>query len=393
MELVLRKASRSSSQRLRKATCLSLRARQLVFLAPCSGQWIFFSLVAPGSSAVLYNCQPAPPRCRVKVGDLLGFEGLELVVDAVTADPGEVVGMGDHLPVCDVEAPGQPPVQVAGDTWIGWDAPKGLSLSSTIGPQPVSVLLMFFAGRWYLHDLQGSPLRHNGAAASSSLILADGDRVILGQEELRFHLHCLKKQPAPEREAPVVEEPLDAVGQRARVFCQRLLATLRGEQKTVPARTGFLRGLWAWLWLLWPARSPEETLDRLEFLLAGRPRDRGWLFELARFLYQQSHWDLSLQVLRELHRLYPRDGEVVQVWVKLCYQLGCSAELPPLRRLAVLEKAEKGTVLARLGSPDNPVLTDLLQAVRAERTLLRDRMAQETASLHKEITSAIQRRP
>ena len=98
--------------------------------------------------------------------------------------------------------------------------------------------------------------------------------------------------------------------------------------------------------------------------------------ELSRFLFQQSYYGLCLRVAKELCRLYPQDGELVQMLAKIYYRQGRNSGLPAATRLNALEGAEKCTQLARRLAPGDHVLTDLQRAVGVEQTILRGRLSE-----------------
>ena len=254
---------------------LCRNSRKLAFLAPCAGQWMFYSLPEAGSTPLLYNRQPAPTRCPIAVGDLLDLNGLELVVESVEVE------------------------------------------------QPAAI---------------------SEASAAMSV--------------------------------PSSRE-IDFVYRKAKKLCQHLLPVLRESGgKLQPPETG--GGLWSWLKIFRRPGNPAETLERLHFLLSGSPRDRVWLFELARFLFQQSYDGLCLQLLKELNRLYPDDEVVARTLAQLYYQQSRNSRLPAEGRLNALKYAERSTQLARRLAKDDLSLVELERAVRVEQTNLRSRLTERT---------------
>jgi hypothetical protein len=394
MELILRKRSTGDFVRLRRAKVLSHFGRKLAFLAPYAGQWIFYALA---SSNLRYNREPAPARRRMLVGDLLDLNSLELVVDCVEAPPGSfVLDESDPSP-CDIELPGQPSVRVCQDLLIGYDPSGRLSLEATPQGRPLAALLTFAAGQWHLHDLNGKVLERNGQPGGLSLVLVDGDRIRIQDQEVVFRIGRAAPsvvEPVAtaetfigETEAPsantqqIAQRPatpsqeFDFIYRRAKGLCQRLLPALRHGGRTFRPQPTSYQGVLGWLRFFRRPDNPVETLDRLELLLSGSPRDRVWLLELARLLYRQSYFGLCLRIVKELCRLYPTDGELMQTLAKVYFQQGRNAHLPSAVRLGAFEKADKCALLARLLTPRDHGLADLQQAVSEEQSHLRGRLA------------------
>lgn len=168
---------------------------------------------------------------------------------------------------------------------------------------------------------------------------------------------------------------VDLVYQQAKDLCQQLSAALR-EPGGKLSRKASCNGIRGWLRLFHRPGSPAETLDRLQFLLSRSPRDRVWLFELARFLFQQSYHGLCLRVLKELSRLYPRDAAVAETLAKFYYQQGRNTTLPTEGRFNAFEHAASCTRLVQRLTPNNQSLTDLQGAVRHEQTILRQELVE-----------------
>jgi hypothetical protein len=396
MELILRKRSTGELVRLRRAKVLSHYSRKLAFLAPYAGQWMFYALT---SSHLRYNRQPAPARRRVVVGDLLDLNSLELVVDFVEAPAGEFVVDEQNSSFCEIEVPGRPSVRVSDDTLIACDPKTGACFGSAVDGRPLMALLTFASGRWHLHDLNGNALVRNGAPAGLSVVLADGDRIRIQNQDVVFRIGHTEpadgrwwNEPETHHDEEEVQntssdeieishlhaspsQEIDILYRMAKTLCQRLLPTLRQGSRTFPSQTAAYGGVRGWLRLLRPPSGPVETLERLEFFLSGAPRDRVWLLELSRFLYQQSYFGLCLKVVKELCRLWPLDGDLMQTLAKVYFQQGRNAHLPAAVRLNALDKADKCVQVARRLTPWDRVLGDLHWAVGAERTGLRGRLA------------------
>lgn len=396
MELILRKRSTGELVRLRRAKVLSHYSRKLAFLAPYAGQWLFYALT---SSHLRYNRQPAPSRRRVVVGDLLDLNSLELVVDFVEAPSGEFAVDEPNPLFCDIEVPGRPSVRVCDDTLIACDPKAGLCFGSTVDGRPLIALLAFASGRWHLHDLNGNTLVRNGAPAGLSVVLADGDRIRLQGQEVVFRIGRTEgtdgswwNESETQHDAEEVQntssdeieishlhasgsQEIDILYGKAKALCHRLLPALRQGSKTFPSQAATYGGVKGWLRLFRPPSGPIETLERLEFFLSGSPHDRVWLLELSRFLYQQSYFGLCLKVVKELCRLYPLDGDLIQTLAKVYFQQGRNAHLPAAVRLNAFDKAEKCVRIARRLAPCDRVLGDLQRAVGAERVVLRGRLA------------------
>jgi hypothetical protein len=400
MELILRKRLTGDLIRVSEARMLCRSSRKLAFVAPYPGQWIFYALGAPGSASVRYNRQPAPPRCPVEVGDLLDLDGTELIVNSVEVNSGEFPAQTSTPSPCAIEVPQEGSVQVTSDRLIGYDPCRGLCLAATLDQQQLTALLASVAGRWHLHALNGNPLIRNGKPSGPSLVLVHGDRVQIRNKDVFFHIG----RPAPAGTAGVTEpegfgsggaticgpraslregveiaslspsREIDFVYRKSKGLCQRLLPVLCDRSQTFQVWGASSIGIRGWLRFLRRSGSPAETLDRLELLLSGSPRDRVWLVELSRFLFQQSYYGLCLRVVKELCRLYPQDGELMQMLAKIYYQQGRSPCLPAITRLNALEGAEKCTQLARRLAPDDYMLTVLQRAVSVEQTILRGRL-------------------
>jgi hypothetical protein len=393
MELVLRKRLTGDSIRLRGAKVLCQNSQKLAFLAPYAGQWVFYSLIPPGSAQLLYNRLPAPSRCRVAVGDLLNLNGLELAVESVEVDPGSYTIETREPPTCEIEVAWGRSIRVTQDLVIGSDASCGLRLADTHDMQPLTALVTFAAGHWHLHDLNGGSLIRNGKPAGRSLVLKDGDCVRVADTELVFRVGA-DKGAGREIECKKVDEKtnaiyppavclapaampapssgeIDVVYQKAKELCQQLLPVLRDPGRKFLAPRASCRGLRGWLRLFHRSSSATETLDRLQFLLSGSPRDRVWLLELARFLFQHSYPGLCLRVLKELCRLYPADVAVRQTLARFYYQQGHNPLLPAPGRLNAFEHAGCCTRLVRRLAPNDPSVADLERAIHAERTILR----------------------
>ena len=400
MELILRKRLTGDLIRVSKARMLCRNSRKLAFVAPYPGQWIFYALGPSGSSSVRYNRRPAPPRCPVAIGDLLDLDGTELVVNSVEVGSGEFPARTSIPSPCTIEVPQEGSVQVTSDRLIGYDPCRGLCLAATLDQQPLTALLASVSGRWHLHALNGNPLIRNGKPSEPSLVLVHGDRVRIRNKDVFFHIG----RPAPDGTARVSgpgesggegeemwgpraslweeaaslspSQEIDFVYRKAKGLCQRLLPVLCDRSRTFQVRGAPSVGIRGWLGFLRRSGSPAETLDRLELLLSGSPRDRVWLVELSRFLFQQSYYGLCLRVAKELCRLYPQDGELVQMLAKIYYQQGRNSCLPAITRLNALEGAEKCTQLARRLAPVDHVLADLQRAVSVEQTILRGRLSE-----------------
>ncbi|HZV06355.1 MAG TPA: FHA domain-containing protein [Gemmataceae bacterium] len=402
MELVLRKRSTGESLRLGRAKVLCHRSRKLAFLAPYAGQWVFYSLVPPGSAELLYNRLPAPARCSIAAGDLLNLNGLELAVESVEVDPGSYSVETKEPPACEIELARGRSVRVTHDLLIGSDASCGLRLADTPDPQPQIALVTFAAGQWHLHDLNGGALIRNGKPAGRSLVLEDGDSVRIAGTELVFRIgrdkdagrvvECKKpdektdaiESPAPCRAAAAIpsrsSEAADAVYEKAKELCQQLVPVLRDPGRKFLEPRSFCRGLWGWLRMVHRPGSAMEMLDRLRFLLSGSPQDRVWLLELARFLFQQSYPGLCLRVLKELCRLYPRDVTVRQTLAKFYYQQGHNPLLPAAGRLSAFEHAGRCTQFVRRLDANDRSLADLERAIRLEQMILSQSLEEKRES-------------
>lgn len=283
MHLVLRKCATDEIIRLSGGKVLSRKARQLAYLAPAAGQWVFYSLSGTESRDVFYNRLPAPARCPVAVGDLLELDGLALVIESIEVEPQtRVVGTDETA---------QP--AVARDT---------------------------------------------------------------------------AETPVPR------SQKIDLVYRKAKELCQQLLPALREPDGKLQRKVS-CGSIWGWLKIFRRPGNPAETLDRLHFLLSRSPRDRVWLFELARFLFQQSYHGLCLRVLKELSRLYPHDAEVAETLAKFYFQQGRNPTLPAGGRLSAFEHAERCTRLVRRLAPNDQSLANLVGAVRKEQTLLRQSLS------------------
>jgi hypothetical protein len=402
MELVLRKRSTGDSLRLKGAKILCHRSQKLAFLAPYAGQWVFYSLIPPGSPQLLYNRIPAPSRCIVAAGDLLNLDGLELAVESVEIDPGSYSTERREPPSCEIEVEWGRSIRVTQDLLIGSDASSGLRLADTHDPQSLTALVTFAAGHWHLHDLNSGSLIRNGKPAGRSLVLTDGDCVRIAGKDLVFHIggdqstergmECHKpddkavasEPPAISRAEAAMPAPssgeLDVVYQRARELCQRLLPVLRDPGRKMLGPQASCRGLRGWLRMFHRPGTAMETLDRLEFLLSGSPRDRVWLLELARFLFQQSYLGLCLRVLKELCRLYPDDVTVRQTLARFYYQQGRNPLLPRSGRLNAFEHADRSTRVVRRLAPNDPSLVDLDRAICLEKVILRQSLEEKSPS-------------
>ena len=396
MELILRKRSTGELVRLRRAKVLSHFSRKLAFLAPYAGQWVFYALA---SSRLRYNRCPAPSRCRVVVGDLLDLNALELVVDFVEAPSGEFV-VDEYTPsFCEIEVSGQRSVGVCEDTLISCDPRGGLCFGPALDGHSLAALLTFASGQWYLHDLNGNALVRNGVPTGLSLVLADGDRIRIQDKDVIFRIgrtepsevgggtepetqHDAEEvQPTSDSQIEIATLPaspsqeIDILYRKAKTLCQRLVRAVRNGSRTFRSQATTYGGIRGWLRLFRSPSGPVETLERLEFFLSGTPRDRVWLLELSRFLHQQSYFGLCLRVLKELCRLHPLDGDLMQMLAKGYFQQGRNAHLPAAVRLNAFDKADKCVKVARRLTPCDRVLIDLQRAVSAERTILRGRLA------------------
>jgi hypothetical protein len=400
MELVLRKRSTGDALRLKGARVLCRQSRKLAFLAPYAGQWVFYSLLAPSSPQLLYNRRLAPPRCLVAVGDLLELDGLELTVDSVEVDPGALaVQTGEPIP-CAIEMPGKSRIQVRHDVLIGSDACGEPCVTTPRDRQTLRALLTFAAGRWHLHDLNGDSLVRNGKPAGASLVLTEGDRVRIHDRELRFSLNGTDRTPGkPEadlaEQTAEIEKPaacrdttelttpttpdIDLVYAKAKELCQQLWPLLRASGQKSEGQLACRGGLRGWLSIFRRPKGPEETLERLRFLLSGSPKDRVWLLELARFLFQQSYPGLCLRLLQELRRLYPNDVAAARTLAKFYYQQGRNFRLPAEGRLNAFAHAARCTRLVRRLTPNDPLLGDLERAIREERTILTNSLEEKAA--------------
>ncbi|HEY7311854.1 MAG TPA: hypothetical protein VH643_20995 [Gemmataceae bacterium] len=244
------------------------------------------------------------------------------------------------------------------------------------------------SGQWVFRSLvpAGSTLvRHNRQPMTARCPLAVGDLLDLNGLELVVHsVETASGERPAERDHPspretAIAEALrekDPVYRKAKELCHRLLPVLRDEGRAFPSNSASSFGIRRWLRLLRRPSGPAETLDRLEWFLSGSPRNRVWLIELCRFLYQQSFVALSLRVARSLCRLHPLDGELMQMLAKLYYRHGCDLGLSPIERLNAFEAAEKCTGVARRLAPDARLLADLQWAVRAAQKILRGQLAE-----------------
>jgi hypothetical protein len=247
-------------------------------------------------------------------------------------------------------------------------------------------------------------LIRNGKPSGSSLVLAHGDRVRIQHKEVLFHIGrptpadtaratepeasggeveeiCAPQASLREREEITASSPsqeIDFVYRKAKSLCQRLLPVLRNRSRTFQVRGAPSVGIRGWLGFLRRSGSPAETLDRLELLLSGSPRDRVWLVELSRFLFQQSYYGLCLRVANELCRLYPQNGELMQMLAKIFYQHGRNPHLPAVARLNALEGADRYTRLARRLAPGDHILAELQRTVSVEQTILQGRLSELT---------------
>lgn len=384
MELVLRKRSTGETLRLHSAKVLCHHSRKLAFLAPYTGQWLLYALAAPASARLLYNHQPAPPHCPLAAGDLLNLNGLEWIVDAVVVDSNSVsVAETGEPPSCEIEMAGGRRIRVCHDLVLGLDLP------------PQSALLTFAAGRWHLHDLNGSTLFCNGKAASRSVVLSNGDCIRIAETHFRFHsggaaglenLASGAKEPENRKAQTENSTPeIDPVYAQAKELFERLLPALRDPGRQFRPRQASGGGLRGWLRIFRRPRTPLDTLARLRFLLSACPRDRVWLIELARFFFLQSYPGLCLRLLKELCRLYPRDVRVRQTLAKFYYQQGRNSLLPVQGRLSAFDHAGSCTQLARRLAPNDSFLLDLERAIRMDLTILSYRLDEmkpsETPSL------------
>lgn len=393
MELVLRKRSSDEALRLSGAKVLCRNSRKLALLAPYAGQWVFYSLSSQGSTHILYNRLPAPARCSVTVGDLLNLNGLELIVDSVEGDAGAFpVQRADPAP-CEIKVAGEKSIRATQDLFIGHDPCCGLCVGATFEGQPLIALLTFAVGCWHLHDLTGNSLVCNGKPSGTSRVLADGDRVLLHDKVLVFRLgiaagagggapppklpdergktHERRMASADTAEKPAVAtQEIDLVYRKAKQLCQELLPILQEPGRKPRPRKAPGGRIRNWLRIFRRPTSPVETLERLQFLLSGSPRDRVWLLELARFLFQQSYHGLCLRVLKELYRLYSHDVVVTQTLARFYYQQGRNTGLPASGRRNALEHADRCLRLVRRLAPQDRSLADLASAIHEEQTLL-----------------------
>jgi hypothetical protein len=228
----------------------------------------------------------------------------------------------------------------------------------------------------------------------------DGDCVRIAGKELVFHISgnqstergmeghktdektAASEPPAICRAEAAMPAPtsgeIDVVYQKARELCQRLLPVLRDPGQKFLAPQASCQGLRGWLRMFHQPDTAMETLDRLQFLLSGSPRDRVWLLELARFLFQQSYPGLCLRVLKELCRLYPGDVTVRQTLAKFYFQQGRNPLLPASGRLNAFEHADRSTRVVRRLAPNDPSLVDLDRAISLEKVILNQSLEEKS---------------
>jgi hypothetical protein len=338
----------------------------------------------------------------VAAGDLLNLDGLKMAVDAVEVDPGDYPVETENPPACAIEMTEGKSIRVSHDLLIGSDSCCHPRLASTLEREPLSALITFAAGNWHLHDLNGNSLFRNGKPEGRSLVLNDGDCIRIADKYFRFRIGAPADAgratavhdpndtaeeispppvapPAPALPAPLSQEiDIDVVYQKAKKLWEQLLPVLRDPGRTFQPRPTAWGGLRGWLRIFRRPGTPEETLDRLQFLLSGSPRDRVWLYELARFFSQQAYTLLCLQVLKELCRLYPHDVTVRQTLAKFYYQQGRNPRLPAPGRLIAIGHSERCTQLMQRLAPNDPVLNDLQRAIRVEQTILRHSLEERT---------------
>src|SRR6185437_8836798 len=162
------------------------------------------------------------------------------------------------------------------------------------------------AGRWVFQSLSAAgsgdvlynrlPAPARCPVAVGDLLDLDGLRLVVESIEVETQTRASgtddTAQPrAASRstaEIPATgSQEIDLVYRKAKELYEQLLPALREPGRKLQRKVS-CNGIRGWLRIFRRPDCPAETLDRLQFLLYRSPRDRVWLFELARFLFQQS---------------------------------------------------------------------------------------------------------
>jgi hypothetical protein len=387
---------------LKRGKTLALDVKA-AFFYPYPDGWQFYPLASDKVPA-LHNGRPCETGRPLAVDDKLQLGRVEFLVETAEIDPESQSRSHEMPPACWLSVNGGRVIPVRKQVLIGSDPVCRIRIPEKLGAEPVHALLVAACGQWWLHDLSGRKIAREHQQPERTLIVADNDKILIGQTAIRFYLGELDEETAARESSsenlsigdtalsgtkPPSSHSVLLAGsrvfasaeafQRDPIYAKAwdLVQWLQKELRTPPtadggahrpAPKGKLSGVINWLGAR--RRTPVETLAEFREQFTAQPRDRDQLMEFARFLETQGYADLCRVVLKELYGLNPRDRLTLRALARGYLNLARDQERPQAERTRAFQQAEEFAQKGLALDANDRDLAEIQREAGAELTIL-----------------------